>query len=117
MEHRCTTRHPITIDILLCNHQQSTAVYCKTSNAGAGGIFIDKAPELYKTNALLAIEFEVELSRRHNIFRRYRRPVMVVHTSNEGVGLTFLDTDIETMHAWQKTIDRASGPHSVTTRA
>jgi len=114
MEHRCTTRQSIAIDILLCDHQQSTTLHCKTSNVGAGGVFIKKVSEHYKKNALLAMEFELELSRRHKIFRRYSWPAMVVHSSNEGVGLTFLDADVETMYAWQQMITRASWPRSVT---
>ncbi len=115
MEDRHNKRLPATIDVMVCDKQQLPAIHFKTDNAGIGGIFIKTASEMYKIGTLLDVLFEIEWRDRYKTPWRYRLPARVVHSSKEGIGLTFLEASIETTLAWQQILYRNSQFPHVTT--
>ena len=106
MEHRWSSRFPTAIAVQLYQHGKSVA-WCQARDVGTDGVFVDAGPLIYRPHTLLDLEFEVEVSRRFHISRKYRVPVTVVHNANEGLGLMMLKAGAEARHAWQQLMNRS----------
>jgi len=107
MEHRDNKRLPATVDVMVCDEHKLPAIHFKTDNVGVGGLFIKTASEPYSIGALLDILFELEVSRRHKKPHRHHISARIVHSSEKGIGVKFLEASHETTLAWQLIVYRA----------
>lgn len=87
MEHRCSIRKSLTIDVVL-NCRSLGLVGGRTRDIGMGGMFVDIGRIQLPMNAL--IESCVLLETAGKV-QPYRSEAMVVHSSRAGVGLMFSD--------------------------
>mgnify|MGYP003573759084 CR=1 FL=1 len=77
MEHRCSVRLPVAMNVLLY-HNNIPVVHCKTSDISPDGMFVQSGPLKYKANTLLKVE----------------------------LGLMFPGSDAEAMLAWHDMVRR-----------
>lgn len=102
MEHRWNKRYPVTTEVKILHHAHA-AVHGKTLDIGSNGMFIGAGPGLvvYRRNTMLDIEFVAPASRHLKDSVRYRLPAIVIHSSNEGMGIMFREASSEAIEAWQ----------------
>lgn len=109
MEHRCSVRLPIAMNVLLY-HNNIPVVHCKTHDIGADGMFVDSGPLNYRTNTMLKVEFQPE---KGSGSRPHMLTAMVVHHANNGLGLMFPGGDSEAMLAWRDVVRRTVLQNSI----
>jgi hypothetical protein len=109
MEHRCNKRFVRAIKVMLY-HNGLAVVSCKTQDIGVDGIFVETGPLEYKSNTLLKVEFEVASNRGR---QSYRLSVIVVHSSEKGLGLYILDSESEAFKVWCIALQRDSSQTSI----
>lgn len=100
MEHRCSVRLPIAMNVLLY-HNNIPVVHCKTNDIGADGLFVQSGPLKYKTNTMLKVEFQ---SGKGGESRSHMITAMVVHHAKNGLGLMFPGGNSEAMLAWRNVV-------------
>ena len=105
MEHRCSVRLPVAMNVLLY-HNNIPVVHCKTHD----GMFVQSGPLKYRTNTMLKVEFQ---SRKDKESRSYNLTAMVVHHANNGLGLMFPGGDSEAMLVWRDMIRRTVLENSI----
>lgn len=109
MEHRCSVRLPIAMNVLLY-HNNIPVVHCKTDDIGADGVFVKSGPLKYRTNTMLKLEFQTE---KDNGRKSYMLSAMVVHHAKNGLGLMFPGGDSEAMLAWRDVVRRTVLKNSI----
>ena len=109
MEHRCSVRLPVAINVLLY-HNNIPVVHCKTRNIGADGMFVRTGSLKYGTNTMLKVEFKPEEG--HDI-HSHLMPAMVVHHANGGMGLMFPGGNSEAMKVWRNIVRRTVLQNSI----
>ena len=83
MEHRCSVRKPIELQLLLYKHGLPVNIgVCR--NLGFGGLFIETGSYDWQKNEVLEVEIKGS-----NRKPAVRLPVMAVHHSDQGAGLVF----------------------------
>lgn len=102
MEHRCSVRLPVAMNVLLY-HNNIPVVHCKTRDISPDGMFVRSGPLKYKANTLLKVEFQAESNA---VRKSHMLPAMVVHHSNSGLGLMFPGADAEAMLVWHDMVRR-----------
>ncbi len=100
MEHRCSVRLPVAMDVLLY-HNNIPVVHCKTHDIGADGMFVDSGPLRYQTNTMLKVEFQ---TRKGNVQKSHMLSAMVVHHAKNGLGLMFPGGNSDSMRVWRDLI-------------
>ena len=109
MEHRCSVRLPVVVNVLLY-HNNIPVVHCKTRNIGADGMFVRTGSLKYGTNTILKVEFKPEEGKgslSHII------PALVVHHANDGMGLMFPGGNSEAMKVWRNIVRRTVVQNSI----
>ena len=102
MEHRCSVRLPVAMNVLLY-HNNIPVVHCKTSDISPDGMFVRSGPLKYRANTLLKVEFQDE----GDAARKFHMlSAMVVHHAKNGLGLMFPGADAEAMLAWHDMVRR-----------
>ena len=96
MEHRCSVRLPIAMDVLLY-HNNIPVVHCKTNDIGPEGMFVKSGSLKYRINTVLKVEFH---TKKGVETKSYMLSAMVVHHANNGLGLMFPGDDTKAMLAW-----------------
>lgn len=86
MKHRFGPRKSVKLDVELFDGQQSLG-YFKTRNIGLEGLFIEKGPVDLGTSDLLDLTLTVNQGGIEN----YKLKGVVMHHSEEGVGVMFTD--------------------------
>jgi hypothetical protein len=102
MEHRCSVRLPVAMNVLLY-HNNIPVVHCKTSDISPDGMFVQSGPLKYKANTLLKVEFQAQSDA---VRKSHMLAAMVVHHANNGLGLMFPGSDAEAMLAWHDMVRR-----------
>jgi len=100
LEHRWNKRYPVTTDVTI-HHHAHPLVHGKTHDIGPTGLFIEGVPVVYRRNTMLDIEFLAQDSHHQRPPQRHRLPAIVIHSSDEGMGLMFRETTAEALEAWQ----------------
>ena len=90
MERRQFARLPIALDVLLV-FNGNPVLRGRTVNIGPGGMFVSAKSLNYSCNTQVEIEFSTGFSAGGE--RTYRIPVTVAHSSTEGLGLCFVESD------------------------
>ena len=109
MEHRCSIRLPVSMNVLLY-HDNIPVVHCKTLNIGADGMFVRTGALKYGTNTMLKVEFDAGKTpgtQSHII------PAMVVHHAKEGMGLMFAGGNSSAMLVWRDVVRRTVLQNSI----
>lgn len=88
MEHRWSLRKRLTTNVLLYHHGIPVA-RCESRDVGLEGMFVNTGPLNYFRNTRLDVEFSLRNPATGQV-ARCRLPAIVVHTSNQGLGLTFI---------------------------
>ena len=109
MEHRCSVRLPVAMNILLY-HNNIPVVHCNTLNIGADGMFVRTGALKYGTNTMLKVEFKREAN---PVSQSFTMPAMVVHHSDEGLGLMFPGGNSLAMQAWRDIVRRTVLENSI----
>ncbi|WP_455207398.1 PilZ domain-containing protein [Kaarinaea lacus] len=109
MEHRCSVRLPVAMNVLLY-HNNIPVIHCKTLNIGADGMFVHTGALKYGTNTMLKVEFKRETN---PVSQSFTMPAMVVHHSREGLGLMFPGGNSEAMQAWRDIVRRTVLENSI----
>ncbi|WP_455201107.1 PilZ domain-containing protein [Kaarinaea lacus] len=109
MEHRCSVRLPIAMNVLLY-HNNIPVVHCKTDDIGADGMFVKSGPLKYRTNTILKVEFR---SGKGSESRSHMITAMVVHHAKNGLGLMFPGGSSEAMLAWRDMVRRTVLQNSI----
>ena len=91
MEHRWSARAPISNRVTLFRNKMPVAV-CVAKDIGRGGLFVATGPLTYSKNTILDIDIKLDTDQGS---KRFRLPACVVHRSEAGVGLMFLETNEE----------------------
>ena len=96
MEHRWSTRIPISIKVVIHKNNLPVAVY-KTNNIGLGGLSIATGTTRFAKNTVLEAEFELNGTGLKNDTDKgrkfFRVRSCVVYSSEGGIGIMFLDSD------------------------
>ncbi|WP_455220808.1 PilZ domain-containing protein [Kaarinaea lacus] len=100
MEHRCSVRLPVAMDVLLY-HNNVPVVHCKTRNIGADGMFVRTGSLKFGTNTMLKVEFKPGEGRDQHC---HMMPALVVHHANDGMGLMFPGGDSDSMKVWRNIV-------------
>jgi len=85
MEHRWSVRKPVEVDVSLRRQGTSLKRY-KTRDLSMEGVFVESGPDSWPEDTFLELElplFEKNKQTRHRV------PVVVVHRSQNGMGLMF----------------------------
>ena len=109
MEHRCSVRLPVAMNVLLY-HNNIPVVHCKTDDIGADGVFVRSGSLNYRTNSMLKMEFQTEKDNRR---KSYILSAMVVHHAKNGLGLMFPGGDSEAMLAWRDVVRKTVLKNSI----
>ena len=89
MEHRCSVRKPLEVQLLLYKH--GLPVHSGVSrDLGLGGVFVKTGTYEWRKNEYLEVEFK-DVEGRAGM----RLPAVVVHHSSQGAGLMFDGIDNE----------------------
>ena len=97
MEHRCSVRLPVAMNVLLY-HNNIPVVHCKTLNIGADGMFVQTGSLKYGTNTMLKVEFKPD---ERQAAQSHMMAAMGVHHTRDGMGLMFAGGDSKEMQAWR----------------
>ncbi|MES9870915.1 MAG: PilZ domain-containing protein [Sedimenticola sp.] len=89
MEHRCSPRKPVSMDVVL-KYRGLGLVRGQTEDVGVGGMFVKTGRIRLPVNAVLDVSVIMEGARGMSPFRT---ECIVVHTTDGGVGLMFCDLD------------------------
>ncbi len=108
MEHRWNKRYPVVSDVTLFHHTHP-ATHAKTLNVGPVGMFIPAGHIVYRRNTMLDVEFTVTSSWSQRAPRCFRLPAIVIHNSDNGMGLMFRESTTDALEAWQS-LSRGSTP-------
>ena len=87
MEHRWSTRIPLTTQVTLSQNMQPE-VECVVKDIGHGGMFVETDPSIYSKNTTLTICFN--LTTEEGV-QRYKLLACVRHCGESGLGLMFLE--------------------------
>ncbi|MES9846428.1 MAG: PilZ domain-containing protein [Candidatus Sedimenticola sp. PURPLELP] len=87
MEHRCSPRKPVSMDVVL-NYRSLGLVRGQTKDVGVGGMFIKTGRIRLPVNAMVDVSVIMEGARG---MRPFRTEAIVVHTVDGGIGLMFCD--------------------------
>ena len=109
MEHRCSVRLPVAMNVLLY-HNNIPVVHCKTDDIDADGVFVRSGSLNYRTNSRLKMEFQTEKDNRR---KSYILSAMVVHNAKSGLGLMFPGGDSEAMLAWRDVVRKTVLKNSI----
>ncbi len=107
MEHRCSVRKPMELQLMLYKHglPVQSAV---SRNLGLGGMLIDTGTTTWRNNEFLEVEFIGD-----DGSPGMRVPAVVVHQSGRGTGLMFDGIDGEQrrrLRVWLFNRDRNGKP-------
>lgn len=90
MERRQFARLPIALDVLLV-FNGNPVLRGSTVNIGPGGMFVSTKSLSYSCNTQVEIEFSTGFSAGSE--HTYRIPVTIAHSSTDGLGLSFVESD------------------------
>lgn len=91
MEHRWHARWPVDFDVMLYQHGMPVA-HCRASNLSLNGILVHNEPPRLPLDVTVELEFEYQM---HAELRRCRFAASIIHQSERGTGLMFLQDDPE----------------------
>lgn len=89
MEHRCSIRKSLTLDVVI-DYRGLGLVRGRTQDIGMGGVFVDTGCVQLPVNAMVNLAVMLD-GVRHPL----RIGAIVVHTQESGVGLLFEELDPE----------------------
>ena len=98
MEHRCASRKPITLDVVV-TYQALGLVHGRAVNLGLGGMFIETGCVELPINALVKTSFFLN---ENGLQRPCSTDAMVMHSGPGGAGLMFNDLDEKLHDALQR---------------
>ncbi len=85
MEHRWSVRKPVNVGVAL-RRQGSNFKRFKTRDIGMEGVFVESGPDSWPEDTFLELELPLYENSKQT---RHRVPVVVVHRSQNGMGLMF----------------------------
>jgi len=91
MEHRWSLRKRLTTGVLIYRHGIPVTP-CESRDVGLEGMFVKSGPLNYFRNTRLDVEFSLNCPDTGQAVR-YRLPAVVVHTANDGLGVTFIGSN------------------------
>jgi len=91
MENRWSARTPLSVKVTLY-HQRIPVAICTANNIGLGGVFVTTGPLTFPRNTLLDVEFKPD---GRSKLSGYRMSTCVAHIANDGLGLAFMESDLE----------------------
>ncbi|MEJ2181883.1 MAG: PilZ domain-containing protein, partial [Gammaproteobacteria bacterium] len=91
MEHRWSTRIPHSTQVTLYHKKLPVAV-CTTHDIGLGGLFVTTGPLTYPLDTMLDVEIQLD---NDGELKWFRLPASVVHDSENGLGMMFLESNLE----------------------
>ncbi len=89
MEHRWHTRWPVNFDVMLYQHDLPV-VRCRASNLSSNGMLVHNDSQSLHLDTPVELEFEYQA---HEELRRCRFAASIIHQSDQGIGLMFLEED------------------------
>lgn len=109
MEHRWHTRWPVNFDVLLYHHGLPIA-HCRASNLSLNGILVQGEPSNLPIDGPVEIEFEYQA---HEPPRRCRLSASIIHQSDQGTGLMFLQEGSNSFLALEEMLTRLQHTESL----
>lgn len=106
MEHRYATRFPVQVEVRLYKNRNPMTT-AQTRNIALGGMFVETAPRGFRKNSLLEVEITSTLDPEKT--NHHRIPALVVHHSDDGLGLAFDTADPETIAAVKELLESIAG--------
>ena len=91
MEHRWSSRIPLSSQVTLYHNKIPVAI-CTAHDIGLGGLFITTEPLTYPLNTTLDVEFELDSD---GVSKWFRIPACIVHGAKNGLGMMFVETNLE----------------------
>ena len=103
MEHRCSPRIPVTIDVMLCKHNHPVAP-ARIRNIALTGMFLELKHAIFPKNSTLEVEFVrgVEDTARYSRVRG-----MVVRRADEGIGVELEESVPEVSQVLRSLLEKA----------
>lgn len=89
MEHRCSIRKSLTMDVVI-DYRGLGLVRGRTQDIGMGGVFVDTGCVQLPVNAMVNLAVMLD-----GVRRPLRIGAIVVHAQESGVGLLFEELDPE----------------------
>ncbi len=100
MEHRRSRRYEFELTVGIY-HRGAWVGTCQTKDISTGGMFLRTGSKSLRRNSLIEVTFDKPSS---TGVKRYRLPSLVVHGSENGVGVMFRNQDTEAHAALRQLI-------------
>ena len=85
MEHRCSSRVPVALDVLI--YMQGLPIMpARTRNLSTRGVFLEMDGQRFSKHNFLEVEF---VNSRENGLKCYRAQAQVIYCSGDGCGVEF----------------------------
>jgi hypothetical protein len=108
MEHRWSVRKPVIVDVAL-RRQGSAPKRYRSRNLSMEGVFVESGTDSWPEDTFLELELPLYGQRKQT---RHRVPVVVVHRTDEGMGLMFCVFDQVLFKTVEYLLyESASGPY------
>lgn len=98
MEHRWSVRIPLIMRVTLY-HNSLLVGDCRVSNIGRGGLFVKTGPLVYPRKSVLEVGMTLETDQG---VKSFRLRTNVIHRTQGGLGLKFLDLNPDVSRYIQK---------------
>ncbi len=103
MEHRCSPRIPIEIDVMLCRHNKPVAP-ARTRDIALTGMFVELKHAIFREHSTLEVEFTRGVENKARYSRVRGR---VVRRTPEGIGVELEESIPEVSQTLRSLIEKA----------